>query len=118
LERIKRFTEAVADLMESHTTQGRNVARLLDLQGQQLGRIEVALHTLSSDVRALAAHVHELASEQILLGNRVENAFSERLTQNDFAMKNRIVSGHRRRMSAPARRDDKDCKYGLRDFSG
>jgi hypothetical protein len=49
---------------------------------------------------------------------RYARFFAERLTQNDFAMKNRIVSGHRRRMSAPARRDDKDCKYGLRDFSG
>jgi outer membrane murein-binding lipoprotein Lpp len=81
-ERIKRFTEAVADLMESHTPQGRNLARLLDLQGQQLGRIEVALNTLSSDVRGLATHVHDLASEQVLLGNRVENAFSKALRAN------------------------------------
>jgi hypothetical protein len=51
LERIKRLTEAVADLMESHAAQGRNVSRLLELQGQQLGRIEVALNTLATDVR-------------------------------------------------------------------
>lgn len=54
LERVSRLTDAVADLMESHTAQGRNVGRLLELQGQQLGRIEASLSTLSSDVRGLA----------------------------------------------------------------
>jgi hypothetical protein len=75
LERIKRLTEAVADLMESHATQGRQMFRLLDLQGQQLGRIETTLHALAVDIRGLA-------SEQILLGNRVENSFSRALRAN------------------------------------
>lgn len=82
LERIRRLTEAVADLIESHAVQGRHVGRLLDLQGQQLGRIEVTLNTLATDVRGLTTHVRDIASEQGLLGNRIENAFSKALRSN------------------------------------
>lgn len=60
LERVNRLTEAVADLMESHAAQGRNVGRLHELQGQQLGRIEASLSTLASDVRGLASSVREM----------------------------------------------------------
>ncbi len=67
-ERLNRLTEAVADLTESHAAQGRNIIRILEqIQGQ---------------MAALTKEVHALASEQVLLGNRVENAFSRALRTN------------------------------------
>lgn len=75
LERVNRLTQAVADLMESHAAQGRNVTRMLTGMGEQLDRMEVRLGALTAEVRALA-------SEQVLLGNRVENAFSRALRAN------------------------------------
>jgi hypothetical protein len=68
LERLNRLTQAVADLMDSQTAQGRNIVRLLE----GIGRIEVQIGALAKDVR-------ELAAEQALLGNRVENAFNRAL---------------------------------------
>lgn len=64
LERMKGLSEAVADLMESHASRGRAMMKLLTRMDERLVGIEATLATLSKDVR-------ELASEQILLGNRV-----------------------------------------------
>ena len=76
LERVNRLTQAVADLMESHAAQGQAVLRILDAHGDQLARIEAHLGMLAKEVRGLA-------SEQALLGNRVENAFSRALRTED-----------------------------------
>ncbi len=75
LERVNRLTQAVADLMEAHASQGRTFIRMLAGVGEQLDRIESRLNVLTTEVRALA-------SEQVLLGNRVENAFSRALRVN------------------------------------
>lgn len=75
LERVNRLTQAVADLMESHAAQGQAILRILDAHGDQLARIEAHLGVLTKEVRALT-------SEQALLGNRVENAFSRALRAN------------------------------------
>lgn len=68
LERVNRLTDAVADLMESHAAQGRAVLHRLD-------KIEAHLGSLATDIRGLA-------SEQALLGNRVENAFVKAMRAN------------------------------------
>lgn len=60
LERVDRLTLAVADLMESHAAQGRNVSRLLEAQGQQLDRIEASLVDLA---------LHLLQSKRATLGS-------------------------------------------------
>ena len=75
LERIDRLSQSLADLMESHATQGRNINRLLDLMGQHLNRIE-------TQIQILTAEVHGLASDQVLMANRVEDAFSRALRTN------------------------------------
>ena len=75
LERINRLSQAVADMMESNNAMGRNLLRILEFQGNQLERIEGHLQSLTKEVRGLA-------SEQVLLGNRVENAFSRALRTN------------------------------------
>lgn len=75
LERIKRLTEAVADLMESHAAQGRMTLRILDDIRREMGGVRQEL----TDVRAA---LRDVASEQVLLGNRVENAFSKALRAN------------------------------------
>jgi hypothetical protein len=68
LERVNRLTVAVADLMESHTAQGRQFLGMMQRMIDHLERIEKS--------------INELASEQVLLGNRVENAFSRALRAN------------------------------------
>lgn len=68
LERVNRLTQTVADFAESHATQGRQMARLLTQISDQLASIDAKLATMSKDIR-------ELAGEQILLGNRIEEAF-------------------------------------------
>ncbi len=75
LERVNRLTQAVADLMESNAALGRNLLRILEHQGTQLERIEEHLRSMTSEMRSMA-------SEQILLGNRVETAFSRALRTN------------------------------------
>jgi hypothetical protein len=55
--------------MESHATQGRMTNRMLDVISDKLDRIDGSLQALTKEVRGMA-------SEQILLGNRVEGAFS------------------------------------------
>lgn len=68
LERVNRLTTAVADLMESQTSQGRMMLQMLTQISNRLESIEKA--------------IRELSSEQILLGNRVENAFSRAMRTN------------------------------------
>lgn len=75
LERVKRLSEAMADLMESHASQGRLMMKQLTRMDERLTGIEANLASLAKDVR-------ELASEQALLGNRVENAFARALRAN------------------------------------
>jgi hypothetical protein len=68
LERLNRLSQAMADLTESHAAQGRMTNRLLAQMTERLASIETTLTSLAKDVRSLA-------SEQILLGNRIEEAF-------------------------------------------
>lgn len=68
LKRVNRLTQTVADLGESQTTQGRMMLRMLEQISDRLAAIEKA--------------VREVASEQALLGTRVENAFSRALRTN------------------------------------
>jgi hypothetical protein len=75
LERVNRLTQAVADLGENQTAQGRMLMRLLGQMSDQLGAIRTELAALNGTVR-------DLASEQVLLGNRVENAFTRALRTN------------------------------------
>src|SRR6201995_1027158 len=75
LERLNRLTQAVADLGENQTAQGRMLMRLLGQMSGHLGAIRSELATLNGTVR-------DLASEQVLLGNRVENSFTRALRTN------------------------------------
>jgi hypothetical protein len=75
LERVNRLTVALADLSESHAAQGRQFLRMMQQILDSQARIEAQMLTMGKDVR-------ELASEQVLLGNRVENAFSRALRAN------------------------------------
>jgi hypothetical protein len=75
LERVNRLTQAMADLMESHAAQGRMMTRLLMQMDERLASIDTTLTVLAKDVRALA-------SEQILLGNRIEDAFARAMRAN------------------------------------
>jgi hypothetical protein len=75
LERVNRLSQAVADLTESHAAQGRTILRLLTQLDQRLESMDTNLATLAKSVR-------ELASEQALLGNRIEEAFARALRAN------------------------------------
>jgi hypothetical protein len=75
LERINRLTVAVADLSESQTAQGRQFLTMMQHIVGHLERIE-------AQIAAVGMEVHALASEQVLLGNRVENAFNRALRTN------------------------------------
>lgn len=75
LEQINRLTEAVANLMESHAAQGRAITRLLEQISTRLAAIEGTLVALDKSVR-------DLSGEQVLLGNRVEEAFARALRVN------------------------------------
>jgi hypothetical protein len=75
LERVNRLTQAVADLTESHATQGRGIIRLLEQIGEHLSGIDTKLAAMSKDVNSLA-------TEQIILGNRVEDALTRALRAN------------------------------------
>lgn len=75
LERVNRLTQALADLAESHAANGRMTTRLLTRMNEHLASIDTRLV-------GLAAELHALASEQILLGNRVEEAFARALRVN------------------------------------
>jgi len=75
LERVNRLTQAMADLMESHAAQGRMTTRLLTQMNEHMASIDERLATLSNGVR-------DLASEQILLGNRIEEGLARALRAN------------------------------------
>ena len=75
LERVNRLTLAIADLTESHASQGRQFMAMMQRLLEHLERIEAHTVAMGKDLR-------ELASEQVLLGNRVENAFSRALRTN------------------------------------
>jgi hypothetical protein len=75
LERVNRLTQAVADLIESHAAQGRAITRLLEQISTRLAAIEGTLVALDKSVR-------DLSGEQVLLGNRVEEAFARALRVN------------------------------------
>jgi hypothetical protein len=75
LERVSRLSQAMADLTESHAAQGRMITRLLTQMDERLVSIDTTLKALTKDVRGLA-------SEQALLGNRVEEAFARALRAN------------------------------------
>jgi hypothetical protein len=62
LERVNRLALAIADLTESHAAQGRQFLGMMQRLLEHMERIDKS--------------VRELASEQVLLGNRVENAFA------------------------------------------
>jgi chromosome segregation ATPase len=86
LERIHRLTTAVADLMESHASQGRMLFQALeridarfDQMNARLDQMEARLNQMDGRLGCIETAVKELASEQVLLGNRVENAFSRAL---------------------------------------
>lgn len=75
LERVNRLSQAVADLVESHAAQGRMITRLLTQMNEHLASIDAKLTSLTTDV-------HNLATEQVLLGNRIEEAFTRALRTN------------------------------------
>jgi hypothetical protein len=75
LERVNRLTLAIADLTESHASQGWQFMAMMPRLLEHLERIEAHTVAMGKDLR-------ELASEQVLLGNRVENAFSRALRTN------------------------------------
>lgn len=75
IERLNRLSQSVADLMESHAAQGRMINRTLVAIVDRLERIDGNLQVVAKEVRGLA-------SEQILLGNRVEEAFSRAVRTN------------------------------------
>jgi hypothetical protein len=75
LERVNRLSQAIADLTESHAATGRMLARLLMQMNDRLASIDQMLIALGKDMRAVA-------SEQILLGNRIEDAFARALRAN------------------------------------
>jgi hypothetical protein len=75
LERVNRLSQAVADLTDSHAAQGRMITRLLAQMNEHLASIDTKLTSLTTDV-------HNLAAEQVLLGNRIEEAFARALRTN------------------------------------
>jgi hypothetical protein len=75
LEQVNRLTQAVADLTESHAAQGASIISILEHMRGHLETFELPIGALTKEVRGLAA-------EQVLLGNRVEHAFSRALRTN------------------------------------
>jgi outer membrane murein-binding lipoprotein Lpp len=78
LERVNRLTQAVADLVDNQTAQGRMLLRLLQ---QIAGKLD-GLDAIRSEIAALNTTVRQMAIEQTLLGNRVENAFAPAVQAN------------------------------------
>jgi hypothetical protein len=75
LERVNRLTLAIAVLTESHAAQRRQIMAMMQRLLEHLERIK-------AQTVAVGKVLRELASEQVLLGNRVENAFSRALRTN------------------------------------
>lgn len=82
LERVNRLTQVMADLTESHAAQGRMIARLLEQISNRLSSMDDRLSSMDKTMATIAKDVHDLASEQILLGNRIEDAFARALRAN------------------------------------
>jgi hypothetical protein len=82
LERVNRLTAAVADLTESHAQQGRMMIRILEELSERMGGFSAELTGIRAELVDVKGLLRELASEQVLLGNRVENAFSKALRAN------------------------------------
>ena len=82
LERVNRLTQAMADLTESHAAQGRMMAPALEQINKSLSAIDARLCNVDITMAAIAKDVRNLASEQILLGNRIEDAFARALRAN------------------------------------
>jgi tRNA A-37 threonylcarbamoyl transferase component Bud32 len=82
LKRINRLAQAMADLMESHAAHGRMSTRLLTQMDRRLTAIDARLAAIDVTLSTLAKDLHALASEQISLGNRIEEAFARALRAN------------------------------------
>jgi len=82
LERVNRLTTAIADLADSHAAQGRQFSAMMQRLADQMDRIEDKLVAVEDKLVSLGRDVRMLASEQALLGNRVESAFSRALRVN------------------------------------
>jgi hypothetical protein len=76
LERVNRLTVAVADLTESHVVKGRQLIGMIQRLEDQLDRMEARMEAQMS---AMSKSARALASEQAVLGNRVDEAFSRAL---------------------------------------
>lgn len=74
LERVNRLSTAVADLMEGQTSNSRTMLRMLNRIADRLDAIDSKLAAVSKDIRALA-------SEQVLLGDRVGDRVEEAPTR-------------------------------------
>lgn len=72
LERLNRLGTAVADMMEAHAQQSRTLVRALDAMEARMARLEDGMTRVERGL-------HAVASEQVLLGNSVENALSRAL---------------------------------------
>ena len=82
LERVNRLAQTVADLGESHAAQGRVTARLLAMIGEQLASIDAKLGSMDTKPTTVSKDIRELAAEQILIGNRIEEAFTRAARAN------------------------------------
>lgn len=69
------LAQAIADMIESHAAHGRMLMRLLNQMNERLVSIDAAMIELRNGVR-------DLTSEQVLLGNRIEEAFARALRAN------------------------------------
>src|SRR3954471_5261985 len=71
-ERIRRLSEAVADMGESRVSIDRLHLRQVEEVSQRLDRMEGQLDRIEATVR-------EIRSDQVLMENRIENAVSRAL---------------------------------------
>ncbi len=86
LERINRPSQAIGDLMESHAAQGRAVIQSVERINSRLDRIETRLERVENSLQQVCADLRSVASEQILLGNRVEDASPARFAPTCASM--------------------------------
>lgn len=75
LERVNRLSQNLLDLMEGQNTHWRHNQRSMEMIVERLERIDGNILRLEKAITALA-------SEQVLLANRVESAFSAALRTN------------------------------------
>ncbi len=74
-ERLNRLSTAVADLTEASNQQGRDILWSIAAMTERFDKNNDRLVTLEHAVRGLA-------TDQLLLGNRVEEGFSRPLRLN------------------------------------